>query len=965
MTGVAWLWIVAGAAFALEGAPAPPRSPRPGVGPAPWADFRPTERPVTGFVPLSGAVAPSVWEGWIRASASPGAPRPAPGPSEGGVAPPRAAASPTRASFLDRERPAFRDAWVEALAAARRDDPAGVRAALAGTEPSTPEGAQRAARLGFAAAVAAEDRAAADSIFYRISWDDAGRTAARLAAWRALVEDHGAEAARVLSALPAPTSGERAAVALARWTTDPSRPDQTLSGAEAGGVAGAALALARARSALLQGDLPAARHILAGTDSTAVPEPWRPTLASLRARSGEADSAAGGGEDATAYREAARAFAARDLRPAGELLDRWLVSFPASPYRPQAYLLRGEVRLAEGEPERAADDLTVAERSGGGETAERARLARAFLLAQRNRGGEGLSLLDAVLAGPLGRDAEPELLFDRARLARLTGDDSTAVRIRLRLEEGYPDLPWALRVESDTEASKWRAPWPVLPPEPAGARTVPAPRGGPIGALLWGEAELPRAAARLSGSAPVPASSPAPGALPPGGTAVSTPAAAPSGNWPRLFAGVAGGGPAAVLLEGAGGGRVGGLLYRGWLSRVLSSEPDHLPDLRRTDGEGALGWRGGSARLDLAGEGAWRHDDPAGGVGLIDRGVTASWKGLRGNAAYDAGGPLRGSGYVAWARGALDTTGTRDWRTDQVFFGASGGVTRGGARWSGSLDVGRLDQRQPDFEPFRYWYRNLRVARRAPQGWYVGGRVSAYHDRALVMPVAGVERGLGSGWTAWAATEPGMELPAFDRTFVRDGDWNVPDLTLPAERRDLDLRGGVRWRGFEADSAGARVEVFHAGSYRTWSRVNGVYAERALDGATGSRLIFTGGLGGGAARLSGRLAVQSIRSGGRDVPYVPRAEGQLELAVASRGWQGHVAALGAGGRKDEAGTSYGSFLRFDLGVAYRLEEGNLPFGARWVEMTIRVRNLTDQADRRWPGVPGAGIGVYGGVQALY
>jgi hypothetical protein len=637
------------------------------------------------------------------------------------------------------------------------------------------------------------------------------------------------------------------------------------------------------------------------------------------------------------------------------------VSFPASPYRPQAYLLRGEVRLAQGEPERAADDLTVAERSGGAETVERARLARAFLLAQERRGAEGLRLLDRVLAGPLGRDAEPELLFDRARLARLTGDDSTAVRIRLELEEAYPDSPWAMRVESDTDASKWRAPWPVLPPEPTGARTVPAPPDGPVGTLLFGDGELVHAAERLGAAPPSPASTP-PGVM---RTPLLPPSPPASANRSRLFAGVGGGGPAAVLLEGAAGGRTGNLLYRGWLSRVLSSEPHHLPDLRRTDGEAALGWRGETVHLDLAGTGAWRHDDSAGGVGLLRHGVSASWKGIRGNADYDPEGPVRGSGYLAFARGALDTTGTRRWRTDQIFFGAAGTVARGDARWQGSLDVGRLDQRQPDFEPFRYWYRDLRVVRRDPGGWYVGGRVSAYHDRALMMPVAGVRRGLGSGWTAWAATEPGMDLPAFERVFIRDGDWNVPDLTLPAERRDLDLRGGLRWRGFEADSAGVRLEVFHAGSYRTWHRTNGVFVERAPDGATGSRLIVTGGTGGGSARLSGGLTLQSIRSEHRNVPYVPRVLGRLELAVASRGWQGHVAALGVGGREDETGATYGSFLRWDLGVAYRLEEGDLPFGARWVELSVRVRNLTDQADRRWPGVPGTGIGVYGGVQALY
>ncbi len=936
--------------------PRPPRTPALSVGLEPWPGAWPWEAERRGPVPLAGAGDSLRWSGWT-----------APLPPRAAV-PPRVVETPLNQppvpgeSFLARELPPFRQAWNRAVAAAEAGEAAGVRAALDGVNASTAEGAARVRELQFAAAVAAGDRSAADSLFYRMSWDDGGRTAARLLAWRALDEGKGGDADRALAGLQAPTAGERAAGALARWMADPAAPDPTLGGAEAGGLAGAALALARAHSSLAAGHPGQAARELEAVDAAALPEAWLPIRDALAAAAAPPGEAAGPA-DAAGYAEAARALAAGDPARAGELLDRWLAAWPASPYRPQAYLLRAQARLAAGDPDGAGSDLRAAEVRGDPETVERARLVRAFVLADRGRAAEARTTFGSVLDGPLGRAAEPELLFDRIRLALVNGSDSVAVRTRLRLEEGYPDGPWPARARADTVASGWRTPWPVLPPEPGEARTVEPPRRGPWSLLLWGEAVLPHAAARVKGAGP----GPRPQVIePPDAAGASPPPAGPGpGRGPRTVVGVAGGGPAAVLLNGGVGGEAGALRYRATLGGAVSSQAHDLPNTRRWQGEGVVGGSAGAWSYSASAEWRRRSDDAAPAARLLDHRTVAGWRAVRADLSRSGSGAVSGSAYLALARGTVDTTGSGRWRTGQIWGGGTLALRLGGAVWEGALKLGGLDQRQPGYDDFTYLYRDLRVVRRDPAGWYLGARASGYHERALLLPVAGIRRDLAGGWRVWAASEPELQLPAFAEEFVMNGDADLPDLALPAQRRDLDLKGGLAWSGAPGDSAAARVEVFHAGEFRSWRREGDAFVERTLGGVRGSRVVLDGSTGRGGVRLGGSVTFQQVTHDGDRVPYVPRVGGSLELGLHYRGWRWGLTARGLGGREDEGGDGYGSYLRWDADAGYRIHRGDLPLGARWVEFTLRVRNLTDVRDRRWPGVPGYGIGIYGGVQAAY
>jgi hypothetical protein len=369
--------------------------------------------------------------------------------------------------------------------------------------------------------------------------------------------------------------------------------------------------------------------------------------------------------------------------------------------------------------------------------------------------------------------------------------------------------------------------------------------------------------------------------------------------------------------------------------------------------------------VGLATEGTARTDDDAPMIGLSPAQIDASWYGVRGDITYLAGEDVGAGISVAAAGGKVDADTLGRWDTDQVWYAFKAAARAGGARWEMDLRLGALDQDPAGADPFRKWFHDLRLARSFSGGWYFGARAASYQDRWLVMPVARVERPLGtSGLTAWAGTEPSMSLPAFREVFVADGDWNVPDLTLPAERRYLDLRGGLRWaEGEHAFAIGS--EIHKTGEFRTWERVGPLWHETRIDDVTGVGVTLSGASFLGPLRVSGKLGVNSVRAEGMQVPYVPRYEGWFDLGYAYEGWRWGVSLEGAGGREDEFGTSFNDFLKLDLEGAYRFRTRSLPIGFRNLEIAVEVQNVTDVKDRRWPGVPSYGVGVIAGVRALY
>ncbi len=947
-----WLLLVGAAATGTELETYPVRAPRPWVGEAPWAGFRLPDRGVPFGPPLAGAADDHRWTGWIAASAA--------GPALRPVAPVPAPVSPASGpqGFAGRETSAFREAWTRALAAAARNDAPGTRAALEGVEARTVEGEAAVRRLEFALAVSGNDRTAADSLFYRLSWRDGGRTATRLAAWRALEHGEGSRAAASLEGRSDPTPGERAALALARWMADPSRSDGAVPAGEFPPLAAQAVALAQAHAAVLRGDAVEARRALDALDVSRLPVSWarvRDALAGLLSAKGET-----GDEESRGYEEAVAAFLAGDDADALGRLDLWLSAWPESPRRPQAYLMRGMLRLAAGRLDEAAEDLAVAQSRGDAAVVRRTALAGVFLKARRGEDAEAVASFERIFDGPLGARAEAELLADRIRLAHLLGDEETAHRIGMRLEEAFPDSPWLVRSRADDRPQDWGQPYRVRPPDPPRSESMPElPAEGPWGPLLFGGDVLARAAERLERIEP-------PVDEPTAATPAPPPAGAPRSNpeLPVVFAGVGGGGPAAFLSEGALGRVSGPVRYRAGFSRMLAGRRNGLPETDRFSWDGAFGVRPGRWRIDLTGRGDGRDDDAASSLGLIDREMDTDWRGVRFDLGYRGAGGSRFDLFASRSRGEVDAGPNSVTRTDRTWFGTELEIRRGDARWDGHGYAAAMDQTMPGFEDFRFWFRDVRLVRRDPDGWYLGVRASMYKRRGLLMPAAGVEKPLGGRWTAWVATEPSMQLPPFRETFVVNGDWQVPDLRLPAERRNFDLRGGLKWRVASAE-ARLRGELYHASHLRRWRRDGGVWRETAVGDGEGSRLSLEAEGSPAPFTIAAAVTWQRIESGGHRLPYTPKWITSLELDYRRRGWRWGISAEGVDGRTDENGNEYGSYLRVDLETAYRWRTGDLPLGARWLELWVRVENLGDVDDPRWPGIPGPGAGVYGGVQAVY
>jgi hypothetical protein len=971
--------VAASGAAALESEPVPPRVPRPYLAIEPWAGFWPGPQGTSQHVYLDSHAQFAQWERLRKALSERGAPAmteaTSPEPGEAFTREPLPAGDP-----LYWETPAFREAWTRALDLARAGNGEGAQAVLEANPANTLEGERLARRLLFAITVTGENREEADSLYYRLSWEDGGRTASRLHAWRALEEGRPGEAVSSLESLFDPSEGEGAALALARWRAEPRvAGPEPLAGVDAPVLARNALNLARMRWALLENDPPTARAAWRDIVPETLPEAWRATYDRMTARLGEGGDAPPAEEDALRYREAAQAFLSQRDAETEALLTEWLGAWPVSPLRANAYLLRAHVRTASGRLPDAEADLRAAERlAESAPVADRGKVVRAFIAAQRGKNAEAQSLLRGAIMSSLGEVAEGELRFDQTRLARLAGDEAGVQSLILQLEEGFPGEPWVERARDDRDPEGWRAPYRSLPREPQGVAALPAPAAGPWARLIWGETflaeeaqQLERLSAREAGWA---------AAVPPPAPRPTSPRAS-GGSAPMAFVDLGLGGPAALILGGGIAGLVGDVAYRADLAKILAQERNELPEYRRTDWQAGLGMRSGDWRLGAAVEGTARTDGDAPRLGLSPGQVESSWWGIRGDvgmrAPEESGFRLSGS----LVQGEVEVGNRGRWETDQAWFAVNGGHWLGGARWDAGYSLGFLDYSQPvrdttasagfADETDSPAYHTLRVTRNMPGGWYVGGKAGLYQKRVLILPVAGVTHDLGSGITVWAGSEPSLSLPNFRETFVSNGDWMLPDLSLPAERRYLDLRGGIRMGEENAHSLAVSGEVFRTDLLRTWRKGsvglwNGLWEEVATSSdATGVKLTVSGSVALGPVGLAARGDAARVRADGAQIPYVPRHDGSLELSYAHEGWRWVLTLFGVNGREDEFGVRYGDFLRWDLDFAYRFPNRSLPMGFRNMEVAVGLDNLTDVKDRRWPGVPAYGFGVVIGVRALY
>jgi hypothetical protein len=447
------------------------------------------------------------------------------------------------------------------------------------------------------------------------------------------------------------------------------------------------------------------------------------------------------------------------------------------------------------------------------------------------------------------------------------------------------------------------------------------------------------------------------------------------------FADLGLGGPAALLLGGGVAGLAGDVAYRADFAKTLAQERNELPEYRRTDWAAGLGVRSGEWRLGASVDGTARTDDDAPRLGLSPDKVESSWWGIRGDVARHAPEEtgFRLSGSVV--KGEVEVGKRARWKTDQAWFAVNGGRWVGGARWDVSYNLGFLDYKQPVpdtaaaggfvYDTDSPAYHTLRVVRNTPQGWYLGGKAGLYNKRALLLPVAGVTHDLGGGFRAWAGSEPSLSIPDFRETFVSNGDWMVPDLGLPAERRYLDLHGGIGLSGENDRSLSVSGEVYRTDLIRTWSKGtagpwDGLWKETAVSSdATGVKITAAGSVALGPVGVAATWHATRVRADGAQIPYVPLNDGSLKLSYARSGWRWALTLYGVNGREDEFGKRFGDFLRWDIDFAYRFPNQSLPLGFRSMEVNVALDNLTDVKDRRWPGIPAYGFGVVLGVRALY
>jgi hypothetical protein len=140
--------------------------------------------------------------------------------------------------------------------------------------------------------------------------------------------------------------------------------------------------------------------------------------------------------------------------------------------------------------------------------------------------------------------------------------------------------------------------------------------------------------------------------------------------------------------------------------------------------------------------------------------------------------------------------------------------------------------------------------------------------------------------------------------------------------------------------------------------------ETAVHDAKGIQVTGSGTATVGAVRGAVKAEVKNVRGEGRRVPYVPRYQGWATLDYTVGGIRFGTAIQGVAGREDETGDAFGDSLRIDLEAAYRFRPAAAPLGFRTLEASLRIENVTDVSDRRWPGLPAYGRGVVVGVRAL-
>ena len=793
-------------------------------------------------------------------------------------------------------------------------------------------------RLRFAAAVTTEDKAAADSLFYRVSWRDQGMTAARLAAWRSLLEGDPESASNSSQGL---RGREAEAVrAMADWSRgDLSReytlPDDPRFSSDVFLVLYGA---ARVRSGQGRYGTQDARDILERLDADRIPASWIQVYEDLGRPTGQdpADRL---------WEKAVQAFVSHQDSEALGMVNQLIALYPGSSYRGAAYLMRGSLMLTKGDAESAEADLASAAQITGSNLGDALLAARIFVEAGSSP-ETALTSLNRAYNAAADAQGEAFWLFHRLRIEKLSGMTAAAEATNQLLEEAFGDSPWYERALDDGEPAQWRAPWREVPLIAARGSLVEPPRSGPWGKVLWGDDVLSRT-----------------------GEEASLVAATSQVQEPQITETV----PVLPGTESVSSGTKGWLGVGGgsretgyadfsilsiqetWKFSaegdwVTTQEPDYLPRSRRSRVEA-------HASTEMRG---WTWTGEAGALsrneGSSDVAAPEAVKASGWNLDLGAGSPLHEGTFsgakVSWSEGVLQANGDQRWSHRDL---ALSGTGKSGV-WEGSLSLNLYSESQPDWNGTPVALR-AEAAMDLTDHLRIGGRAALYRGQVMIMPTLAAQWMPQQNLELWAASRPELSRSDFQSVFLSGGDWNLPDFSLDAVERWLDLRGGFKWNARGNTSVHLSGFLWREENTRTWAASGSLWRESAVGTATGRELsadLNWEDPSGWKVRAGGRLS--SIHASGVQVAYLPTwtVEGEVGRRVGR--WSYGAVLSTVHGRRDETGSGFGSFTKLNLEGGYR--------PTPHLEVYARLENAGNAPAGRWPGLPSYGRGLFAGVRGL-
>ncbi|NNF08586.1 MAG: hypothetical protein HKN21_17625 [Candidatus Eisenbacteria bacterium] len=423
--------------------------------------------------------------------------------------------------------------------------------------------------------------------------------------------------------------------------------------------------------------------------------------------------------------------------------------------------------------------------------------------------------------------------------------------------------------------------------------------------------------------------------------------------------GFGGGARTTGFAEGGFSGRFGSLEVRARGEAIRTEEPKRLPLSQRAAATVHVGQNISGGRWSLEGSGFGREE----GAHRVQRNADVfelqpidgeSWGGT-----FHWSTPGESFGLhqfrLSHQNSRLNIPERLRYRYRETDLGASGSRRAYNGRWHATGNLRWSQARALDGEK-NVLSPETRVARQWDNGFYVGLVGALYDADGLLLPVIGYDRKLQHDLRVYVASEPQMKLSSFEDTFFQNGDWNIPALGRKPFRQSLDGRLGFEWRPNPSFDFGMQANWFGGKHFGTWTFEEGLWVETFLDQVQGT--VLSGQLAmGSSLRLEIRGERRWVDQGKEPVPFLATQHGEAKLSLGNDLYRLATRWVAVRGRTDHLGESFGDFLRGDVELTYR--------SRRHLEYSLRIENIANAADRRWPGYPAYGRGVFGGLRWLF